>query len=86
MAILHAKQATTATIEQERRPKELRLLAMLIAIANTAVKRGSASRSGSPTHNIVTEEKATRWGWRKNSSYLREWRTNRVGGKAGHHE
>ena len=38
MAILHAKQATTATIEQERRPKELRLLAMLIAIANTAVK------------------------------------------------
>ena len=48
-----------------RRPKELgRLLAMLIAIANTAVKarKGGGGR-GSPTHNIVTEEEtAARWG------------------------
>ena len=56
MAIPHAKQATTATIEHEgaerkigrgRRPKELgRLLAMLIAIANTAVKARKGGREG----------------------------------------
>ena len=37
---------------------------MLIAIANTAVKSRKEA-SVSPTHNIVTEEKATRWGAEK---------------------
>ena len=90
MAIPHAKQATTATIEHEgaerkigrgrgRRPKELgRLLAMLIAIANTAVKarkggtEGGRGR-GSPTHNIVTEEEtAARWGAGKKTRHIVE--------------
>ena len=53
---------------RERRRREggetTKRVEMLIAIANTAVKSRKEA-SVSPTHNIVTEEKATRWGRRK---------------------
>ena len=50
--------------EEERGGETTKRVEMLIAIANTAVKSRKEA-SVSPTHNIVTEEKATRWGAEK---------------------